>query len=73
MPYRCDHTTIEGLRLEGTLKITSFQPPCHGQGCQPLHQAARGPSGVRQGSVPLWAGCGLISFLTKRPAWLLFA
>jgi len=26
------------LELEGTLKITYFQPPCHGQGHIPLHR-----------------------------------
>lgn len=31
MPYRCDHTTIEGLRLEGTLKITLSQPSAVGR------------------------------------------
>lgn len=26
MPYQCDHTTIEGLGLEGALKIAPSQP-----------------------------------------------
>ena len=35
-----NHKIIEWLRLEGTLKVTWFQTPCHGQGCQPLVQIA---------------------------------
>jgi len=33
----------EWLSLEETSKIMQFQPPCQGQGCQPLDQAAQGP------------------------------
>ena len=41
------HRIIEWLGLEGTPRITKFQPPCCSQGCQPPHlildQAAKGP------------------------------
>jgi len=35
------HRIIEWFRLEGTLKNTSFQTPCHGQGHLSLDQAAQ--------------------------------
>jgi len=34
---------IEWFGLEGTLKIISFQPPCHGQGHLPVDQVAQSP------------------------------
>jgi len=34
---------IEWFGLEGNLKITQFQPPCHGQGQLPLAQVAQSP------------------------------
>lgn len=37
------HRITEWFGLEGTSKITYFQPLCRGQGCQPLHQVAQGP------------------------------
>jgi len=41
---------IEGLGLEGTPRITMFQPPCSWQGCQPLGQVldqiAHGPTNL---------------------------
>ena len=37
------HTITEWLRLEGTLKVIELQPPCHGQSCLSLDQAAQGP------------------------------
>ena len=38
-----NHRVIERIGLEGTLKITQFQIPCHGQGYLPLDQVAQSP------------------------------
>jgi len=37
------HRIVEQFGLEGTLKIISFQPPCHGQGPLPPVQGAPSP------------------------------
>lgn len=34
--------STERLWFEGILKIVLFQPPCHGKGCHPLDQVAKG-------------------------------
>ena len=41
--YTLLHRIIEWFGLEGTLKITYFQPLCHGQGHLPLDQVAQSP------------------------------
>lgn len=38
-----NHRIIECFGLEGTLKITQVQYPCHGPGQPPLEQVAQGP------------------------------
>lgn len=38
-----NHTILERLGLEGTLKVIQFQPLCCGQGYHPLDQAAQSP------------------------------
>ena len=38
-----NHGIIEWFGLDETLKITSFQPPCHGQEHLPLDQVAERP------------------------------
>ena len=38
-----NHRIIERFGLEGTLKIVSFQPPCHEQGHLPPAQGAQSP------------------------------
>jgi len=43
-----NHRVIEWLGLEGIPRITKFQPPCHGKGCQLLDQAL---SWVAQGCI----------------------
>lgn len=40
---RCSQRNTECFGVRETLKITSIQPPCCGQGYQPADQAARGP------------------------------
>ena len=45
-PIKNKHRIIEWHGLEGTLKITQFQPPCHGQGCPPPVQLPRAPSNL---------------------------
>ena len=41
--HQVSHRIIEWLRLVGTLKTVKLQPPCYGQCCQPVDQAAQGP------------------------------
>lgn len=36
--FAVSHGMIEWLGLEGTPRITKFQPSCYRQGCQPLDQ-----------------------------------
>ena len=36
-----NHSIIEWPGLKRTSKIIEFQPPCHGQSCQPLDQDAQ--------------------------------
>ncbi|KAK4827484.1 hypothetical protein QYF61_018784 [Mycteria americana] len=51
--------TIEWFGLEGTLKIISFQRPCHGQGRLPLDQVAQSPI---QPGLEHFQGWGIHSF-----------
>jgi len=43
LPSPSMHRIIQWLGLEGISKIIYLQPPCHGQGCQPLDQTAQEP------------------------------
>jgi len=54
---------MEGFGLEGTLKITQFQPPCHGQGHIPPDQGALSP--IQAGPEPC-QGVGSQSFSAQR-------
>ena len=42
-PAQAQSQIIEWFGLEGTLKIISFHPPCHGQGHLPPDQVAQSP------------------------------
>lgn len=59
---------IEWLGLKGSLKITSFQPPCRGQSCHPPTRSGcqgliePGPECLRDGApTAIWAACSSAS------------
>ena len=54
-----NHRIIEWFGLEGTLKITWIQPPCHEQGHLPLDQVAQSPI---QPGLQHFQGGGIHSF-----------
>lgn len=51
------HRIIEGSGLEGTLKITHFQPPSHGEVCLPLVQVAQSSMKSSLEQFQRWMGC----------------